>query len=43
MPKSHQEFVQVLRYEEGQKYDAHHDWFDPKLYAADKGTLAMTQ
>jgi len=36
-------YVQVLRYNEGQKYDAHHDYFDPTLYAKDPGTLRMTQ
>lgn len=43
VPTSHQELVQVLRYREGEKYDAHHDYFDPKLYAKDPNTLRMTQ
>ena len=42
-PKNHQELVQVLRYNTGQKYDAHHDYFDPILYSKDPGTLRMTQ
>ena len=41
VPKTHQEYVQVLKYEETQKYDAHHDYFDPRLYAKDKNTLSM--
>ena len=32
VPTTHQELVQVLRYEDGQKYDAHTDYFDPRLY-----------
>ena len=43
VPTDHQEYVQVLRYLEGQKYDAHHDYFDARLYSKDKGTLAMTR
>lgn len=41
VPTSHQELVQVLKYAHGQKYDAHHDYFDPKLYTKDKRTLNM--
>jgi len=41
VPISHQELVQVLKYGEGGKYDAHHDYFDPKLYTKDKRTLNM--
>jgi len=43
VPTAHQELVQVLRYREGEKYDAHHDFFDPSLYAKDPNTLRMTQ
>jgi len=42
VPKSHQELVQVLRYGEHEKYDAHHDYFDPRLYSKDARTLSMT-
>ena len=31
----------MLRYEETQKYDAHHDYFDPRLYAKDRNTINM--
>lgn len=34
-----QEYVQVLRYLEGQKYDQHHDYFDAKFYQKDLETL----
>ena len=34
----HQEQVQVLRYELTQKYDAHHDYFNPEFYQGDKNT-----
>jgi hypothetical protein len=25
------------------RYDVHHDYFDPRLYAKDKSTLELTQ
>lgn len=34
-----QEYVQVLRYEEGQKYDQHTDYFDVRFYQSDPTTL----
>jgi hypothetical protein len=34
-----QEYVQVLRYEKGQKYDHHTDYFDPRFYQSDPETL----
>ena len=34
-----QEYVQVLRYLEGQKYDQHHDYFDARFYQKDLATL----
>lgn len=40
-PVSHQEDVQVLRYESTQRYDAHHDFFDRRLYARDPDTLKL--
>lgn len=39
MPRNHQEYAQVLRYGNGEKYDAHHDYFEPTLYQNDKATL----
>lgn len=41
VPKNHQELVQVLKYDEGKKYDSHHDYFDPKAYSKDANTLKM--
>jgi len=43
VPRIHQESVQVLRYEIGQKYDAHFDYFDPSSYQNDPNTLNMLQ
>jgi len=41
VPKNHQEFTQVLRYRYTEKYDAHHDYFNPELYKTDPGTLKL--
>lgn len=41
-PVTHQEDVQVLRYDSAQRYDAHHDFFDRRLYS-DAGTLNMIE
>ena len=43
VPVTHQEFVQVLRYGVTEKYDAHHDYFDPRSYQSDPGTLQMIE
>jgi len=43
IPASHQESAQVLRYGNTEKYDTHHDYFDPSLYKKDPGVLRMTQ
>ena len=43
IPKVHQEVLQVLRYGEGEKYDTHHDYFDPKDYRSDKNTMGLIQ
>lgn len=43
IPKSHQEPAQVLRYGNTEKYDTHHDYFDPTLYSQDQRTLEMTE
>ena len=40
---SQQEYVQVLRYNEGQKYDQHHDYFDARFYQKDPETLRNIQ
>jgi len=39
IPIKHQEHVQVLRYRYTEKYNAHHDYFDPAHYQNDPGTL----
>ncbi|KAL7478496.1 hypothetical protein ACHAW6_004259, partial [Cyclotella cf. meneghiniana] len=41
IPRNHQEFVQVLRYGPSEKYDSHHDYFDPASYKSDPGTLRL--
>jgi len=43
IPKSHGEHVQVLRYGHNEKYDCHHDYFNPNLYKTDHGTLNLIQ
>jgi prolyl 4-hydroxylase len=37
VPLAHQEQVQVLRYKLNQHYHAHHDCFDPSMYASGAG------
>ena len=41
-PAGSAEMLQVLRYEVGQKYDAHLDYFDPTLYGAQTTNRAVT-
>jgi prolyl 4-hydroxylase len=41
LPINHQEHVQVLRYGLDEKYDSHHDYFDPQLYKNDPATLNL--
>jgi prolyl 4-hydroxylase len=41
IPKSHQEYAQVLRYGYKEKYDTHHDYFEPSLYQNDARTLNL--
>ena len=36
------EQLQILRYEKSQKYDAHNDYFDPRMYGAQKTNRALT-
>lgn len=43
IPKNHQEFTQVLRYQHGEQYLAHLDWFDKQMYQNDEYTLEMIQ
>ena len=43
IPRSHQEYVQVLRYGHTEHYDAHHDYFDPTQYKDNPGTLRTIQ
>jgi prolyl 4-hydroxylase len=43
IPANHQESVQVLRYGNTEKYDTHHDYFDPRLYKQDQRTLSLIQ
>ncbi|KXZ48876.1 hypothetical protein GPECTOR_25g461 [Gonium pectorale] len=44
IPPAHGEPIQILRYENGQKYDAHWDWFDDpvhhKMYLSDGNRYA---
>ena len=41
-PDGSSEMLQVLRYDFGQKYDAHLDYFDPKLYGKQSTNRAIT-
>jgi prolyl 4-hydroxylase len=41
VPVNHQENVQVLRYGLNEKYDSHHDFFDPQQYQNDANTLNL--
>ncbi|GMI12771.1 hypothetical protein TrLO_g15713 [Triparma laevis f. longispina] len=41
--KKNQEQIQVLNYGVEQKYDGHHDFFDPKMYANDKNTMKLIE
>jgi prolyl 4-hydroxylase len=41
IPTEHQEHAQVLRYKQSGKYDAHHDFFDYRLYTKDPSTLRI--
>jgi len=41
VPRQHQEYVQVLRYENGEYYGSHHDSWDADYYQADEW-LSMT-
>ena len=43
IPESHGEPMQVLRYELTQKYDPHHDYFNPVLYQTQPHMLEMVQ
>ena len=43
IPRQNQEDVQVLRYGYTEKYDAHHDFFNPELYQASPGTLQLIE
>mmetsp|Transcript_36951 Transcript_36951/g.66463 ORF Transcript_36951/g.66463 Transcript_36951/m.66463 type:complete len:517 (-) Transcript_36951:119-1669(-) len=43
VPRTHQEYVQVLRYGTSEKYDSHHDYFDPSAYKSDKSTLNLIE
>jgi prolyl 4-hydroxylase len=43
VPRNHQEYAQVLRYGHTEKYDAHHDYFDPASYKSDPNTMALIE
>lgn len=43
IPRNHQEYAQVLRYGHTEKYDAHHDYFDPASYKSDPNTMALIE
>eukprot|EP00440_Ansanella_granifera_P044044 gb/GFBE01047731.1/.p1 GENE.gb/GFBE01047731.1/~~gb/GFBE01047731.1/.p1 ORF type:complete len:416 (+),score=91.69 gb/GFBE01047731.1/:1-1248(+) len=40
--KTHQEHAQILRYEKGERYVAHHDYFDVKAYAKNEDIQRLT-
>lgn len=40
-PNAHEE-LQILRYDQGQHYDSHHDFFDPTLYGKQASNRAVT-
>ena len=42
MPQGSNEELQVLRYDKSQKYDAHNDYFDPKMYGPQGSNRAIT-
>jgi prolyl 4-hydroxylase len=41
IPENHQESAQVLRYDHSEKYNTHHDYFEPSLYQKDPNTLRL--
>jgi len=41
-PPGSSEALQILRYEKGQKYDAHLDYFDPRYYGRQASNRAVT-
>lgn len=43
IPKSHGEYAQVLRYGHNEKYDSHHDYFNPAFYRNDQNTMNLIQ
>eukprot|EP00929_Paragymnodinium_shiwhaense_P046315 TRINITY_DN23577_c0_g1_i1.p1 TRINITY_DN23577_c0_g1~~TRINITY_DN23577_c0_g1_i1.p1 ORF type:complete len:420 (-),score=110.58 TRINITY_DN23577_c0_g1_i1:97-1356(-) len=43
IPVQHGEHLQVLRYEKSQRYAAHHDFFDPKMYATNEMVQGLTK
>ena len=43
LPRSHQEDLQVLRYEKTQRYVSHHDFFAPHLYKESPDTMHLIQ
>merc|ERR1712216_323318 len=40
---NHQEYAQILRYALGEKYAAHHDYFDPVNYKSNEDIMSMTK
>lgn len=40
-PRAHEE-LQILRYDKGQKYDSHNDYFDPRFYGPQPNNRAVT-
>ena len=43
VPLKNSEQVQVLHYDPLQKYDSHHDYFDPAFYGSNPRTMAMIE
>eukprot|EP00933_Yihiella_yeosuensis_P004332 TRINITY_DN108701_c0_g1_i1.p1 TRINITY_DN108701_c0_g1~~TRINITY_DN108701_c0_g1_i1.p1 ORF type:complete len:436 (-),score=79.91 TRINITY_DN108701_c0_g1_i1:304-1611(-) len=43
IPVTHQEYSQILRYEKGERYVSHHDYFDPDMYQDNQQIQELTK